>query len=424
MNKNTDHVGSAKARLIEQDKNRQFVNNVVEALVSEAQPAEDALWQLYSERGIDTAVGQQLDDIGKLVVQTRDGLTDDEYRSVLKAVFAANNSEGIVEDILRVLVGIVGEDKLIEIMEYPPASFEAKISGGSVSETIAARAAKFLRRATSAGVGSYFVYSSAEDADTFVFSDSTGATSLEGDTFDTMIGTLDLEQSSSQYAFITDAAQTGLDFTGDLTIAALIKPESFAGGSMTILSKYAGAGSRSYTFLITVIGSTYYLTFTASADGTVVGSVGYTWAAVAGTEYHVAVTFDVSGSPQMEDQVLFYIDGVAITPDVLGPSALGSIYNSGTEVRVGARGDSTRYFDGEISRVRAWNAVLTPTEIAAEAASPVAVKTANLQGDWQLSEDYVDDSTNSNDLTAVNAPVFTAKTAAGIGGIFSSVREG
>jgi hypothetical protein len=34
---------------------------------------------------------------------------------------------------------------------------------------------------------------------------------------------LDLELSSSQYAYITDANQTGLDITGDFTIEAWIK---------------------------------------------------------------------------------------------------------------------------------------------------------------------------------------------------------
>jgi len=37
---------------------------------------------------------------------------------------------------------------------------------------------------------------------------------------------IDLERSSSQYLSITDASQTGLDFTGDFTIEGWVKLES------------------------------------------------------------------------------------------------------------------------------------------------------------------------------------------------------
>ena len=50
---------------------------------------------------------------------------------------------------------------------------------------------------------------------------------------------LDLESSSSQYASITDASQTGLDITGDLTIELWAKFESLPSEyNYSIVSKW------------------------------------------------------------------------------------------------------------------------------------------------------------------------------------------
>lgn len=48
-----------------------------------------------------------------------------------------------------------------------------------------------------------------------------------------------LNSGSSQYAYINDASQTGLDLSGDFTFEAYVNPES-APGSYTIISKEDG----------------------------------------------------------------------------------------------------------------------------------------------------------------------------------------
>jgi hypothetical protein len=55
-----------------------------------------------------------------------------------------------------------------------------------------------------------------------------------------MAGCIDLEEANSERLYITDAAQTGLDITGNLTMQAWVKPESVP-GSITFLDKYAGS---------------------------------------------------------------------------------------------------------------------------------------------------------------------------------------
>src|SRR3990172_1052049 len=65
---------------------------------------------------------------------------------------------------------------------------------------------------------------------------------------------LDLELSSSQYASIADASQTGLDITGDISVVAWIDLEelpSTATTDFTIIGKWTSAsGKRSYLFWI------------------------------------------------------------------------------------------------------------------------------------------------------------------------------
>lgn len=59
---------------------------------------------------------------------------------------------------------------------------------------------------------------------------------------------------------------------------------------------------------------------------------------------------------------------------------------SPTMLTVGGRsiGDSTEWFNGRVAYLRLWNIELTLTELEAEWASPVVVRTANLREDYPL----------------------------------------
>lgn len=211
---------------------------------------------------------------------------------------------------------------------------------------------------------------------------------------------LDLESSSSQYASIADASQTGLDITGDISIEARVKRES-ADANQAIAGKWSsGNGQDSYFFNITADNK---LRFMYSNDGSQ-GAGHYCYGVsngtlVAGQWYHVTVTVDVSAKT-----IVFYINGIAQTTTLTDQGAT-SIFNSTEPFYLGAiRG--TYYFDGLIDEVRVWNDIRTATEIHDNIFADVTGQ-AGLVGYWKLDNAYTDSSGNGNTLTPSGSPVFS-----------------
>ncbi len=133
---------------------------------NKVQEIEDALWQLYTERGIDTAVGAQLDIIGKILGYTRGGLDDDTYRLRLRAKIALNKDSGTAAEILNIFALLLPGLGL-ELRDTPPAGFELRIVGvvpGSISIN---ELVNILKAARAAGVEAQLFYSASPDASLF-----------------------------------------------------------------------------------------------------------------------------------------------------------------------------------------------------------------------------------------------------------------
>ena len=86
---------------------------------------------------------------------------------------------------------------------------------------------------------------------------------------------LDLEVNSTQYASISDASQTGLDFSDAVTLSAWVNYESMPAGDNNVLTKRVGVGNqRSYHFMTNGTN----LIFISYTDGsTVACNVSVTW---------------------------------------------------------------------------------------------------------------------------------------------------
>lgn len=228
---------------------------------------------------------------------------------------------------------------------------------------------------------------------------------------------LSLTRASSQYAYITDAAQTNLDISGDLTIECWVKFNSLptaAGEQFTFVGKYLRAGNqRSYEFGYAKHASngTSYLEFNASQDGASMrDTIWNIWTPNVGQWYHLAVTFDVSEPTATE--VTFYVDGVALSGNTIGlNNNVSSIYNGTADFTIGCwgkTGTTTEFFhDGLIDNVRLWSVVRTPTEIAANMNTRIDSATG-LVGSWNMDNNYQDSSGNSNHLTSSGGPVFVS----------------
>jgi len=212
---------------------------------------------------------------------------------------------------------------------------------------------------------------------------------------------LDLEASSSQYAYITDANQTGLDVSTDISMEAWVKFET-TGVNQVIMGKW-GPNIRQY--LITTL-STNKLSAVFSDNGTENAGhiVNFTTndAVVAdtGVWYHIAVTFDIS-----EETCIIYINGESVANTKTG--SIGSNLYSGTANFLIGQQNNAQYLDGLIDEVRVWNDVRTPTEIADNYKKELVGNEAGLVGYWKFNNDATDTTSNNNDLTLSGSPSYS-----------------
>lgn len=131
-------------------------NNIVKlltALIGPIQDVENALQQLLTERTIDTAVGVQLDVLGRVVGQARGGLPDDDYRRYLRARIATNRSNGVTEDLITIMSLVVNDSTATyDVERSGTATVVARIAGIAVTDALGSIVYTFLKSATSAGV--------------------------------------------------------------------------------------------------------------------------------------------------------------------------------------------------------------------------------------------------------------------------------
>ena len=185
----TTHAAQALGRLLEQFKNKTDLAAWLSTYIAEIQEVENMLVSLNTERTLDSAVGVQLDGIGRIIGQARDGQTDDVYRIRIKARIALNLSSGTVEEVLTIM-GLVLDGCTFWWTSRPPASYVLDVHGATTTAD-AVEAAAIMGEASAAGVNSQLVYSESSDADTFTFS--------SGDT----------EEASTAQGWADDAQTTG-----------------------------------------------------------------------------------------------------------------------------------------------------------------------------------------------------------------------
>ena len=162
----------------------------------------------------------------------------------------------------------------------------------------------------------------------------------------------DFEASNSEYLYITDANQTGLDIAGDnLVIAAWIKLE--AGNTQMIATKWVENDECYYLFL----DGTAKINFSISKDGTSLTSETGDTTISAGTWYHVCGVYNGT-------DIRVYVDGLL---DNASPTSLtGNIHDDTTaNFCVGADSAGNYPFDGLIDEVIVWNTALTAAEVLA-----------------------------------------------------------
>ena len=223
---------------------------------------------------------------------------------------------------------------------------------------------------------------------------------------------LDLEASSSQYASITDASQTGLDLSGDNTISFWVKAESLpTSGNLVGLITKDGVGStsnRSYAVDLHNDAGTQEIRMYMSqaADGLTYTEISFAYELQIGMWMYVAITTDISVPASSRCELFINGSSQGNGSSVEGLGGASSIFNGNAPFVIGRYDGGTSYFDGQIKDVRVFNDVRTPSEIRSDAHTE-NVSDANLQGEWNLNNDYTDSSGNGNTLTPSGSPTFS-----------------
>lgn len=180
----SDHVALAKERLIEQYKNKVKVEGTVEAIVTPLQEIEDVLLALKMERWIDSAIGVQLDKIGRIVGATRDvGQNDDDFRLVIKAQIIMNLNQGTPEEIIAAAKFFIGS-AFIWYLEVYPAAVDI-FSSTVIAEENRAKIRAQLKKFLPAGV-SLDSFGQFDETNPFIFDGGSGF----GDVNDATVGGL------------------------------------------------------------------------------------------------------------------------------------------------------------------------------------------------------------------------------------------
>lgn len=103
-----DVVDVGLSRLLWQWERSPLLRGMLESYLTVGQELEDSFFQLLSERGINDAIGAQLNVLGDLVGERRLGRADGKYRAAILSRGLINNSNGNPEELLTILAAATG----------------------------------------------------------------------------------------------------------------------------------------------------------------------------------------------------------------------------------------------------------------------------------------------------------------------------
>lgn len=195
----TDHPEQAVARLIQVFRGKKRFEAVIRAFGRQVQELEDAFWQLLQEQTVDTAIGAQLDVLGRIVGERRGGSSDADYRLRIRARIRTNLSTGTIDDIYAVFRALLGSTPGYSFGFTPhyPAGFTLVIKGIAIAPSVVPIFVRFLRQARGAAIAAWFGWQETQDADAFTCSTSAflSTASSAGDTSFTVYGSADFPAS-------------------------------------------------------------------------------------------------------------------------------------------------------------------------------------------------------------------------------------
>jgi hypothetical protein len=167
LSKKTTHVSEAILNLIAKFTDQPNFQAMITALVNQVQEVENALFELIDERTLDTAVGVQLDGIGSILGEDREGKSDSDYRTALRARILLNIGSGTPEELIE-MVSLLTGSKNNELTEYHPAALTIFVLG-ALTFTEASNVNAALQSGKPAGVLAHLIYGESPTAELFQY---------------------------------------------------------------------------------------------------------------------------------------------------------------------------------------------------------------------------------------------------------------
>lgn len=146
----TDHVEQGLALLISQYARKPRVRALIASFLEQVQDLEDAAWDVMTSRLIGSAINAQLDALGKLVGEARDGRDDDGYRVAITARITVNRSCGTGPEIVSILALVDTDDFILR--DVGPASFRVDYGTPPLNASAGQEIPTLVSEARSAGV--------------------------------------------------------------------------------------------------------------------------------------------------------------------------------------------------------------------------------------------------------------------------------
>lgn len=115
----TTHATDALARLLQQFKSKPKIAALLNAINEQVQQYEDDVGPLSDVLDIDAMGGVNLDNLGNIVGQDREGRSDADYRIAIREKIAENASSGTADQLIAIFETLTGSATIIYTEEYP-----------------------------------------------------------------------------------------------------------------------------------------------------------------------------------------------------------------------------------------------------------------------------------------------------------------
>lgn len=152
ITKITTHAEDARKRLMFQYWDKENLKTMLDAYFgNQIQDLEDAMWTLFGRLDIGTASGVQLDGIGAIVGEPRQGKSDAEYLVYITARIGINTSEGDIETVLDIWE-IITQCCSVQLIEIFPAAIALYMTNPLSSDAFAVIVLDLLQGVVGAGI--------------------------------------------------------------------------------------------------------------------------------------------------------------------------------------------------------------------------------------------------------------------------------